>query len=97
MSRKDPRRRLILRLTLGQIAQLRRDARGRSLGDAARRQIAQRLADGALPDAVDGAQRGLPVQLPRRLLAGLHARARALGIRPEDLAARLLPGPGPED
>jgi len=90
VSRKDPRRVLMVPLSAELRAALRAEARGRSLGDRVRRLMGPALA-GEVPEVdVPGTGGCLPVQLPKRDRARLAALAQARGIAPERLCAGLL-------
>lgn len=88
MSRKDPRRALLVPLDAAGLAALRSLSRGGSLGDAVRR-IAERHA-GPVPAAPAAPVRRLPVQLPRDLRARIEAGAASAGRAPADLLAGMV-------
>jgi len=90
VSRKDPRRVLMVPLEPALRDRLRAMARGRSMGDQARVLVGRAL-EGDLPD-VAGFAHGpcLPVQMPKRDRARLEAMAQVRGLSPEALAAGLL-------
>ena len=92
MSRKDPRRALLVPLDAEGVAALRALSRGGSLGDAVRR-LAERHS-GPVPAAPSAPVRKLTVQLPRRLLARIDASAAAAGRTPADLLAGMVAAAG---
>ncbi|ETX13584.1 hypothetical protein OCH239_09440 [Roseivivax halodurans JCM 10272] len=92
MSRKDPRRALLVPLDAKGVAALRAIARGGSLGDAVRR-VAERHS-GPVRAAPVAPLRRLPVQLPRALLARIEASAAAAGRTPADLLAGMVAAAG---
>lgn len=93
MSRKDPRRLMLLPLDAAMLAALRARRRpGRSLADVARRLLQETAPVTGLPipTPIGPPIRHLPLQLPARLRLALAARATDHRLTPEELAARLL-------
>ena len=95
MSRKDPRRRIMVPLSTQERAWLRDRARGRSLADVLRRVVQDGLGQA---DLVWEGQRikqscsdtGLPLQLPRKTLHAVVQRSEGMRQSPEDLVRALL-------
>jgi len=88
MSRKDPRRILLVPVDARGMALLRVLARGGSLGNALRRLVEQGGGAGQTGAPV----RYLPVQLPRRARAMVMALARIWGVSEAQAVAMLLAG-----
>lgn len=100
MSRKDPRRRMMVPLSSGERDALRSVARGGSLGDALRRVVQQAIlkqqdmivegdvmcVDVLLKDVT----RGLPLQLPPKTRAQLQRSARQQDCDIGDLVRAML-------
>lgn len=89
MSRKDPRRRMMVPLSAQERAALRGLAR-RGLGDALRRVVAEELERGLMLQDLCPAERALPLQLPRKLQQQLMELARQLGVCAPELARHAL-------
>lgn len=90
MSRKDPRCVILVPLTEVEEAEVRRLARGRSMGDVVRR-LVQTSVTGAPPSG-DPVARRLAVQLPKALRAVLAEEAAVQGMTVQEWTSHRFRG-----
>ncbi len=89
MSRKDPRRRMMVPMSAQERVALRALAR-RGLGDALRRVVVQELVLGLAPQQLTTAQTALPLQLPRKTQQQLADLADLHGVSTAEIARQAL-------